>query len=249
MFSRTLASNTCASCGISVVQAPRSRRPRQADAVDLDMAVLRLVEAGQHAHQRALARAARADQRDALAAIERQRHVVQAAARLVVGRLAAGMLEMDAAHVDALPAAGGGAGQGLAPGLDAAGRLVAQRRLPDGVGARQVGAHAQEVLQVAGQRAGHAAGLLGVLVDHEHAADQHRAAGARLPGVDRHQQPDQQHAGQVDRAPLPFAEHDAAAQRHRHSASRRPSSRRVLSCRRRLITVATFESASSSADA
>ena len=42
------------------------------DAVDLEVAVVRFVEAGQDAHQRALARAARADQGDPFAALQRE---------------------------------------------------------------------------------------------------------------------------------------------------------------------------------
>ena len=53
---------------------------RMQDAVDRHASVVRVVEAGDDAHQRALAGAARSDQRDALAALERERRAVDALA-------------------------------------------------------------------------------------------------------------------------------------------------------------------------
>ena len=228
-FSRTLASNTSASCGISVPTLPRWFRPRRATPSTSTWPCCGSYSPASSAHQRALARAARADQCDALAAAQRQRNVAHAARPLGRGqpvrrrrrdsgrpvrgrrdgpgrlqRRSVVVAEVD--DIDAPPV-----------GVDRAGAAARFGRLPDRVGAGVVGARAREALEVRRHRRDHAAGLLCVLVDHEHAAHQQRlAAATRLPDVGDDQAPGQADAQQVDRAPLRLVQHDAALQRREH---------------------------------
>ena len=183
-LSRRLASNTSASCGTSVEMVARLLQPEADLAVDLVVAMRGLVQAGEQAQQRALARAAR--------------------------RRPARCARRDAGSADAsstLPSSSwprGGVGVGQRRGTSTSraeltGHVVRRRgrcasARPDRIGARVIGAHAGKPLEIGGHRADHAARLLRVLVDHEQAAEQHRHAGRgalalREPGVGPDQRP------------------------------------------------------------
>src|SRR6185503_369297 len=146
------------------------------DAIDLDVAALGFVEAGEDAQQRALARAARADERDTLAAAERQHRVADCRGTTLA--LAHRVRVTDVADVDPLPAV-------VAVTATLERRMRRTRRRPDRVAGGEVGAHAREALQVRGHSADDPARLLRVLVDHEDAAEEQRPRATDLPRVDR----------------------------------------------------------------
>ncbi len=196
--------------GGDAAQVPHAGRHRTVDPV---VAARGPVQAGEQAQQRALAGAARPDQRDALATTQGQHDVLERAGPARDDRHAQRRrhaversVEAERDALDRLPA--GFDDRGLGPGLG---------RRPDGVAARKVDPRPRQGLHVQGDAAEDAAGLLAVLVDHEDAADEQRAATvAGRPGVGDDQTPGEAEPEQIDRAPLDLGDHDAAPQGDEH---------------------------------
>lgn len=169
-------------------------------AIDGEDAAAGIVETGEHAHERAFSRPARAHERDPLPAPEGKRHVAQGRRFAAVARIT----ELERGHVY------------RAPGLRDAAILLraALVGVPDRIGARVVRLHAREMLVMRRERPHHAAGLLRVCVDHEDVPEQQGAAVLGHPCVAADERPGEGYREQIHHAPLRLGDDDVALQRH-----------------------------------